>query len=841
MDARERPGRGLRRWMLCGLAALLAACGGGGSDGAGEVPTPPGPAVRLAIEPAALLLTGTGERRALTAKGYDANGREVPVAVTWSSSDPALVAVEGDGEARAVAAAGSTRVVAAAGALRAAVPVVVARPAAGAVLLADRQVARIDAVDPEARFGIGYRVRITLQDTPAPALGSIVLGTEALPVGGRVVAVAAGATPPQITVEVLPLGQLFEDLQIRESVALADLEPQIPAVVTEFYDVTVLGNGRYALRQKPDRPIRASAARPRAQHAGRVAPAVDLPEFERGPLTCTAEAGAAEFTVEESAVDVDLSALRLQFEWARGDRKLLLVGTPTFTFSFEPVFSVGLSGEATCKLTAFTLPVRAPAVIGLLVGASVPVGAGFSVEGTVPAGGLGFEASATYSYRLRAGVLCDPACSLPREFERTATQSSFKWVEPAWPEGVVGEAEAQVFGFADLHVGARGLGEAIGGIADRVFGVRVADLEFATIHGGLALEGKLASEDTQVADAELAAGYKLSARFAFATGEDLQEALEALEILVDAVEVAFSTELGSSPRATTLSADRNRFVVGDTVNFGVELAGTDFPLAGYNVEAVRIYRKQAEGDRTTLVLAGEATAVPGQTRFEIAWSATVEGQVVEGSGAAARHHFVAFVRTRLLTTRLELGPPTVTDDGAGWLAGTLTEEQRRLEPGRDDLQRLVWTVRVSTTRADDVTGEEASGTVDYFDRYEFWGTSQVDGRTPCKEATVTLTGRLAITAYDNGGDADPATGHLEAAGSVSGTRIDHEGCARHPGTEPVTPFTISVRSLAGSAPAFLPGVQRDAAGTVTALTWNAIRTDPGLRSQSVTGSLAREP
>ncbi len=816
-------------WLLASLMLSLSACGGGG-PGAQE-PDQPRPAVRLEIDPGALLLTQAGERRALAAKAYDAQGNEVPARVTWSSSNAGVLAVASTGEATAQATVGSAQVVARMGDLQATAVVVVARSVPGAVTVGDSDVLRIDAVDADATFGVGYRYVVTLAGTVPPALGAILLGRETLPVGGRVVAVDAGAQSTRVTLEVLPLGRLFTDLRIRETFRLADLPAEISTTVADYFDVTPLGGGRYAFRQKADRPIRL-AARPRALRAGRAAER----EFKVGPMNCTAEGGLADFELESSKIEVDTSALRFEFEWERGDRRLLLVGEPTFKFEFKPVFVAGLTGEVECKLTFLTIPLPAPSIVGALVGASVPIGAGFGVEGALPVGGVGFESGAEYGYDIRAGVACNPDCSLAHEFTRSSTASSFKWIEPSLPTGVKLEAEATAFAFADIHVGAR----AFGRLASRVFGVRAADLKLVTSKAALVLQGKLASEQTQAADPAFAAAYELAFKFAFGTGDDLQDALDALEILVTELELSFPKPLGGSPTPTKLTTDRGSFRVGDTVTFTVDLSGTDFPLFGYNVESVRVYRKEDSGEGTSLILAAEVPATAGQTRFELPWVATVEGEVVQGSGPAARHGFVAFVKTRLLPTRIELGPPTVEDTGTRWFSGTITEERRDLRPGRSDVLRAVWSARVSTTRPEDLSGEEASGSVDYLDRYESWGESHIDGTTFCRKTTVTLSGQLTIVSYDGLADGDPATGFFRAVGSVSGTRVDHEGCARRPGTEAVAPFTVAIQSLAGSASDVRPGVTRNDTGRVTALEWGVTQTS-GQTSVSVSGRLALEP
>jgi sugar lactone lactonase YvrE len=135
---------------------------------------------RVKITPAAALLTTTGETRLLSAQALDASGSALPGNVTWTSSKPEIVAVDGEGRITAGAAVGSAQIVARADGIDSAPAMVaVARPAAGAILVRDSQVASPpEPVDPEAPFEVGTQSRTTLRDIATPAPGTILIGTE---------------------------------------------------------------------------------------------------------------------------------------------------------------------------------------------------------------------------------------------------------------------------------------------------------------------------------------------------------------------------------------------------------------------------------------------------------------------------------------------------------------------------------------------------------------------------------------------------------------------------------------------------------------------------------------
>src|SRR6187431_1497414 len=100
------------------LVSILAACGGGGGDSATPAaPAPASIATRVEAGPAAVLLTSQGASRALSAQLLDASGVPVTGVITWSSSDPAAVAVDSSGTVRALVGAGNAWITASSGSL----------------------------------------------------------------------------------------------------------------------------------------------------------------------------------------------------------------------------------------------------------------------------------------------------------------------------------------------------------------------------------------------------------------------------------------------------------------------------------------------------------------------------------------------------------------------------------------------------------------------------------------------------------------------------------------------------------------------------------------------------
>lgn len=626
-----------QHWLALALPILLLSCG---------QPSPPPPqAVRVEVTPGGLLLTRAGESQTLRARAYNAQGREIKAAFTYSSSNPAIVSVTPEGRVTAQADLGSARVVVQAGQTRAEVGVMVAQPVVGATLVSDSQVVLIEGTDPNAPFEVGYRYIVTLEGVSPPAVGSVLMSQGSLPVAGRVLETRQSGSQTLVTLELVPIDQLLSRYRLQETFDLRGASPHIPQDVEENFEITPEGGGKYSLTLKPGKSLSTTALGP-----GAVRPMVD---FNLGPLKCSTDAGSAlNVSVNKVDVKIDLSSLGFELLWTDQTKRLLLVGKPKVQFTFEPRVSAAIAGKVSCKMQFFEIPLPVPGVLFAVAKLYNPVGAGFELEGQIPVANASFKASTELLLNLRAGLECNPDCSVPHEITQEQVKPDLKWTLPEMPSGVKLEARAGGFAYMSLNTGLRGwMVKTI-----RVVGIGVSEgYEFFIAKAGVNLEGQLASEETQVKDANFAARYGLKAELSVGTGKDLQKALEALKLSITAVSFKFPFELASSPRATSLTADRNSFRVGDTVRFRVNLDDTDFPVLGYQVEAVRVYRNTGTPENPVLVLANQATASPGQAEFELPWVATVDGQVVENSGDSTRRHFVAFVKTKLLDTWLELG------------------------------------------------------------------------------------------------------------------------------------------------------------------------------------------
>lgn len=622
------------RMVVCTAALLvLAGC-----------TTPPTPAPsRVEITPGGLLLTPDAPIGALTAAVFDQFGQPMDVAVAWTSSDPSVVTVDADGAVTAQADLGSAQVTARAGAVHGTVIVVLAQPVPGATVVSDAQiVGEPVAVDPSAPFDVGMQYVVTLTGANAPTVGSILLGSGEKPVAGRVVQVDG----PDVTLELVPIDEVFAGLDIEESFDLAEARFTTPDAVAQAFEIRQAEDGAVTMHLRDGHTLSSPGALdPQA-------------EFGAGAFRCETQLSAVQIQLLKSDLTFN-PGLSFDIVWNDTQRKIVVNGSPRVSLEVTPVVSVAIDGKVTCKLTFREIHVPVPGPLGLFIGAVVPIGAGFEIGGKLPVGQIGMQFKSEVGANVQMGFDCNPNC-VPVQSLTPILDGNAKPVLPATLTGVKVEASAYAFLFADLEGGARFSST-----------LRVEAIESAA---GLKFDAKLATEETQADDAGYASEYELSFEASVAAGSGFQRFLNLVRVTVARLELKLVQSIARSPASITVTADQEAFSTGETVTFTVALnpATIAFPIVGYNVAAVRIYRK----DAGSLVLANEVVASTGQTDIEIPWVATVDGTVTG--------NFVAFVMTNLFSSpRLELGAITATEPGFATYSFTEETVMHRQEVNGD--------------------------------------------------------------------------------------------------------------------------------------------------------------
>lgn len=369
---------------MCGVAAAFIACSDSPTDPGGPPvqPSAPQPAVRIEIVPGALLLTGSGASQKLSVNALDASGQPTTAAVTWRSSSSS-VHVTSDGTATAVVAVGSAVITAETANGVTSIPIVaiVAQPKGGALLVSDDQVVGdLAQVDPAEELDIGWRYQVILRNTAAPAPGTIVLASGGAVVAGRVVTVASSGTNLAVTLELVPLTELFDALEFNIQLPLINEDLGV-------FSAATAANG-------PVLPV---------------GPSRDEIEVPIGPFNCKLSAAVPlSFQNVTRSYDAGLTGVA-QFSLTTGV-KLAVTGTIAGQMTARPLIGATWTGNAKCEVNVptrpWTLPIGGP--LAWFYGLQVPTGIGVAVKGELEVGQVGFDIAAQASAQVQLGFECAP-------------------------------------------------------------------------------------------------------------------------------------------------------------------------------------------------------------------------------------------------------------------------------------------------------------------------------------------------------------------------------------------------------------------------------------------------
>lgn len=599
----------MRMKALACLSSVLAIAGCSGP--------PASVATQVVITPAGVLLAPGRPSQELSVLVLDQHGAVMEdAAVTWSSTAADIVQVSGAGVVTAPGPVGSAIVSATSGNASAQIAAISVVPVPGTVLVDDSEVlAGPDPVDPSQAFGVGALYTVSLAIAPPP-VGSYVLATGEAQVAGRVVAVDGSL----VTLETVPFEELFVEIAIDASLDLSTApllaEEQVSGVTT-----TRLPDGRWQLQGAPAD----GSLEPQA-------------EFTVGGLTCKSDTTFAQLEILNFGLTFSPS-LSFDVVFNSTQKKVVVRGSPTAVATFEPVVKAALQESVSCEYAVPGIRIPIPGPVGLFLGAVVPVGVGFKIEGTVPLANFGYHFDAEVGADLQLGFDCNPGCEGVAALDPHVSGHH----RPILPGSLLGlRVESSLFGyvFAGLEAG--------------FLYSREGRVKIAKSQTGIKLGAKLASEDAQHQDASYASEYALDLVANIGAGDDVAKFFDLISVTPVQLKLELVAPIATSPKATSITADPETFEAGDTVTFTVELDpnSTNFPIVGYNVNAVRVYNVTSG----SLVLANEMTANSGQQDFEIDWVATQDGEVADS--------FAVFVESRLLPAlRLELGKPATRQAG----------------------------------------------------------------------------------------------------------------------------------------------------------------------------------
>lgn len=631
--------------LILAILLIFTACSGGSgsSDNSSSgVDTSP-QVVKVVIAPQSVLFTDLDQSKMLSATAYDASGNVINKSITWTTSHNDVVTIGADGNASAQGVIGSTTITAEAGGIKSApIMITVAEVVGGAILVDDDQViGNIELVAPTVPPGVGSQYKVTLKGLALPELGDILVGTGELPIAGQVVSAELINGVVHVTLEIVPIDQMFTQLVINEVLDLGEVTPYIPEEIANHYTVTEEADG--TLLFTPKSKSSASALAPEL-------------EFEFTPFTCKLEGTG---TVPTFSLSNPVSAIRINRNFSLdlaydsalgGFQKASVIGDLKAVFKAKPSLAANLNAKVSCDVELGSIPLPITGSLSWLLGFSVPLGVGFEVGGQLELAQLGVDIDVNAHYTAEFGVECPLGNSCTSIHELTNDNSTFKtdWVLPSGDieNNLRLKPEISGFGSAKLAVG---IGNRYIG---RIIGTSVAtQFELIEAKGGLKQGADLAMIPAQVENTAYSSEYKLSIFSSIGAGSDINSWLSYFGMTGSVFEYQFpEILLASSPKVLSATANQDQYSYGDAVTFKVKLdqATVNYGFLGYNVDEISIYKRvpNAEGSYDYIHFF-DMHATDEQTKFEREWVFTDEGNITD--------NYYAFVKTKFLPTFGEFG------------------------------------------------------------------------------------------------------------------------------------------------------------------------------------------
>jgi hypothetical protein len=600
-------------------AVLVLAAVTGCSPTPAPTPSSAGAATaKVSINPSAVLLTGPGKTRVLTATALDASGARLGGTVTWRSSRPAVATIAADGTLSA-ASFGSTEITASVeGVTSAPILALVSTPAPGVTLVSDDQITS-DPVDtdPNATPSADNTYRIGVTGI-SPVVGDVLLGTGGRALAGKVTAVEPTNGGATLTMALVPLKNLLPDLELDEVLDLTHADVVFPAEVTRLFDIGRDGN-TFTFTAKPDFDTLNTGAvaggRLAAYHPGDSSD-VQLAAGAQGTSVVPPFTDCAVKIDQNSLIPIKLSGpptfkvtinptLDLVWTKANGLERFVIHAQPTASVFAGIKVTAAFAGSIGCEMELFALRIPVGGPLSLILGGLIPIGVGVELAGTITVATMGIGTTVMASAKASAGLSCPggSSCTFERSLQ-DLTLTATPTVDAPSLADLRLQPSLSAYAFLKASIGNPFL----------------RSLRFdafkAKIGGKLAADW--APQLVQILDPAYASAFRLSLEASAGVGTDLSGLLKLLGLPTFSIaELAISTDLAHSPTGT-LSTDKPDYNTGDPANVTVAFDQANLSFLGlYDVTEVDLVRYSG-GSVTVL---GKDTASSGQTDFTFTFSA----------------------------------------------------------------------------------------------------------------------------------------------------------------------------------------------------------------------------
>jgi hypothetical protein len=619
----------------------------------------------------------------------------------------------------------------------------------------------------------------------------ILLAGESAPIAGKVVSTRQDGAGVVVTLQVVPLYQLFTNYDISFNLDLAAFPVRAVTPSAARQNLAASWNGaRRGLARSP-----------------RVRAMDDLEPFKAFDCEASIKPQLLGTPIQLSFTN----GLKLVLDDRPGYSKHALEGAATLSGSAGLTLKAGFRASGKCQAQAqVKLPVFGWVSVVVMPGVRFGLGAEAGGEVTLVQGELAVEGSVGASFML--GWECGGATPSCRGLDDLSATNELK-TRSRFPSA--NDMQARISGQFYIVAG-----------LDAVLLGGVANAEIVEGRAGPEQSFDLGFEEDQAALATYASKYDLKLKAVVEPGSALKKAIEEV-IDDDATGVSFSaevsTDLSESPRGSlTVSAPRVR--PDAPVDFTVDLTPSSIPylLLGDNVTGVELYRKRED----------ELEFTPWKSMDRVA-SNRATYRWVPTEADAGKYEFAAFVNTQLVTPLLEVAPNSIRPLEVSCFSGG---GALRVSAARAPVCADTW---VGTATYTDPTGQtystRTSITFTYDPQHsqpgEIWyvGTGSFDlevYNSSCSEVSWTPRHftfgpdwRFAqLVIYE--GD-EPSYG-WSGTETVSYS-VTVSSCSNTPGSPPVTlQFPDTPIYLGSGTGSYTPG-QTTLTGSMANVTWNFTR------------------
>lgn len=738
------------------LLVLLVVVACGGSDTPPPDAPPPDPtAARIEIRPGSQTLTQDRRSAELTAVVFDADGNEIPLAVTWRSSARDQISVDENGVVTGVRPLGSAAIWAETDTALS-MPTLVASVelAPGTLALLDAQIVHIGtpvarSVPPAEDDG-SSELEVRLRDVAAPAPGTVVVPLEAKPVGGVVLTSSVEGDEVVVRLRSAPLTELYAAYSFDWTLGLEDFP-----IVMDGEEDALVPYERTLERNFP--PSGTSAF----QCTGAITAYLDRNSVDLQLV------GGAKFIYKSSKRDPSLPD---------GYLKIAIEGPLTIKGTLALRVKAGFKASAQCEITGrIAIPLGA---FSLAVLPRVPLGVGVNVNADINVSTFELGFSGENGFDLGVGFEC-PGGDLPcHGLSKFQLINRFKPVLNV-PTGSTDDIKSTLTGQAYFLSGLEFL------IALGRFDFKAVKATFGPVQ-----TGTFSSVRNQADNRSYASDYTLDIQGKLEPGDGVNKAIKTLlgKNTQDGrlgLEITVADEISKSPRGE-FAASKTRTGVNSPVSLTFNLTETDYFLLGYNVKGIVIYKKHEDAPGYEKLHEIEVTA-SNQTRFQWDWRPK--------EADLGQNELFAFVKTSLPVIELELG-----DDASKKIevANICDAVSGVLPAGCEITGSMSWRMVTTTPTGGSTSTANASVTMQQdtsspevllFRPYGTWSATHGGSFSGC---TVTV-------------QPNPASGLMSGASSQGVIRVvpDPEGNLFYDGLVATGPYPVTTTMTCPGSPPFV--------------------------------------